>query len=331
MIDFRRNSIIWERLSYDDKLEYERLRNVFFQNQNHSTKDRRGMSFSDEINLLIKYISRNPYGIEDRCIIVGICFVGSYALINTQHLKVMTFHCKSSLNGNFQKYGYLTILNKTKIKPSILQVLPSLRHEMPQLRHWTIRCAFENVQILFSIPYINVQIKGLEKDDFIKKVTPLKDDLLQSVTPLKVEKPMSKMSHSVSIYQFSNFSDQLFDALLPSPPSNNTYQRNDFNQAPHTQTNSLYTVSVTQPNPHQITEKSVLSVESEDDTQEADDVISRDSYSNDFPTSISFDFLPFDDRDWDDIFSPIIEDHYQSIVKTNPQSNYSFSNPPTNM
>lgn len=139
----------WNKLTADDQNEFIRLRSIFHQNQKVSAKDRRSVTFRKELQTVLSYIERRPDGIEERCILAGICFAGVVVCVNTRQLKCFLGRCKSSINGSFQQMGYLALKTKTKSRTCITSLLPSLQTEQNILRQWTVRYVSADAMICF--------------------------------------------------------------------------------------------------------------------------------------------------------------------------------------
>ena len=116
----------WGNLSQADKVEYQRLRSNFHQNQKMSCKDRRLVSFSNELMTILKFIEHSETGRENRTVLVGVCFAGPFIGVNTRQLKNFLGRCKSSINGSLQQLGYVALKTKSKARTCILSILPSL-------------------------------------------------------------------------------------------------------------------------------------------------------------------------------------------------------------
>jgi hypothetical protein len=138
----------WASLSPDDRQEFLRLRTLFHDHAKLQPKDRRSMSFSQDLLVLLEFIERSSAGREDRAILVGLAFAGPYICVNTRQLKALMGRCKSSINGSFHVLGYASM--KSKASECLAAVLPSLTKEPPLLRQWTVRCASDRARFCFA-------------------------------------------------------------------------------------------------------------------------------------------------------------------------------------
>lgn len=155
----------WSVLSQDDKDEFMRLRSTFQHGQKISSKDRRIVTFSKELNLLIRYLERSTENLEARCVLIGVCFVGPYVCVNTRQLKSFLCRCKSSINGSFQQLGYVALRTKAKARECVITALPSLQSNQNILRQWTVRYASEDIRVCFFMSFSHVGMPPIEEDD----------------------------------------------------------------------------------------------------------------------------------------------------------------------
>ena len=155
----------WSVLSQDDKDEFMRLRSTFQHGQKISSKDRRIVTFSKELNLLIRYLERSSENLEARCVLIGVCFVGPYVCVNTRQLKSFLCRCKSSINGSFQQLGYVALRTKAKARECVITALPSLQSNQNILRQWTVRYASEDIRVCFFMSFSHVGMPPIEEDD----------------------------------------------------------------------------------------------------------------------------------------------------------------------
>ena len=157
----------WGPLSQEDKIEFQKLRASFHQNQKTSTKDRRLVSFANELQTILKYIEHSPSGRENRTILVGVCFSGPFIGVNTRQLKCFMGRCKSSINGSFQQLGYVALKTKSKSRTCILSIIPSLAKDQNILRQWTVRIASDAAQVCFvsSLRSVQVNLPTITEED----------------------------------------------------------------------------------------------------------------------------------------------------------------------
>jgi len=168
--------VYWNALSQEDKKEYLSLKNSFLHGSKISSKDRRIVTFSNELQVVRNFLERSNENQEARCILTGVCFAGPIVCVNTRQLKTFLSRCKSSINGSFQQLGYVALRTKSKARNCIISVLPSLQSQQNILRQWTVRVASEDAMFCFVTSFSNVQLPEiLDEDLFPEKKSPEAD------------------------------------------------------------------------------------------------------------------------------------------------------------
>jgi hypothetical protein len=147
------NGLFWNSVCQDDRKEFIRLQTLFHHEQKNPVKDRRLVSFFNELQSVLEFTERSASGFEERCLLAGIAFGGSFICVNTQQLKAFVGRCKSSINGSFQQLGYAALKTKQKAKACLLLLLPSLANEVMAFRQWTVRYASQSAQFCFISRY----------------------------------------------------------------------------------------------------------------------------------------------------------------------------------
>ena len=104
----------WNTLTNEDRAEFIKLRTQLHQSQKTSVKDRRLVSFSNEMTAILAFLERTEAGHEQRSILAGVAFAGPFICVNTRQLKSFLGRCKSSINGSFQQLGYVAVRTKSK-------------------------------------------------------------------------------------------------------------------------------------------------------------------------------------------------------------------------
>ena len=155
----------WKILSEDEKEEYVHICDTFKNEEKKTSKDKRIISFPNELSKIVSYIERSEFNKEARCILVGICFCGPILCLNNRQLKFLTCRCKSSINGSFQKLGYVSILCKSKSRDCVTTALPSLKSHPTILRQWSSRFISNSTLICFVPSIINVQMPEILPED----------------------------------------------------------------------------------------------------------------------------------------------------------------------
>ncbi|KAH0794337.1 hypothetical protein GPJ56_001779 [Histomonas meleagridis] len=155
----------WKMLSEDEKEEYVRICENFKNEEKKTSKDKRIVSFPNELSILVHFIEQSEFNKEARCVLVGICFCGPILCLNNRQLKNLTCRCKSSINGSFQKLGYVSISCKSKSRDCVITALPSLKCYPILLRQWSSRYVSSNTLICFVPSITNVQMPEIYEED----------------------------------------------------------------------------------------------------------------------------------------------------------------------
>ncbi|OHS94914.1 hypothetical protein TRFO_38933 [Tritrichomonas foetus] len=158
-------STYWNKLSSEDKIEFQKLRTNFHRSQKISSKDPRLVSFSNELHTILKFIEHDESGRENRTVLAGVAFAGPFICVNTRSLKSFLGRCKSSINGSFQQLGYVAIKTKSKARSCVLAILPTLINDQNILRQWTVRCASEDAKFCFATSLTSLQLPIINEDD----------------------------------------------------------------------------------------------------------------------------------------------------------------------
>ena len=183
----------WDRLSTEEKTEFITLRAQFRQNLHTSVKDRRVISFANELIRVLQYIERDKVHKEERSILTGVCFAGPLICVNTRQLKTFLCRCKSSINGSFQQMGYVALRTKAKARQCIVTLLPALQNEQTILRQWTVRRASENADFCFLSSFPISSLPEITDEDLVEEMPkqktvmmPLQQgQVVQNITAMK--------------------------------------------------------------------------------------------------------------------------------------------------
>lgn len=204
----------WNALSQDDRTEFIQLRNNFHHGQKLSAKDRRIITFSKELHIVLHYLERSEENKEERCVLCGVCFVGPIVCVNTRQLKTFLSRCKSSINGSFQQLGFVALRTKAKARSCVLTALPSLQNHQNILRQWTVRYASEDARFCFVSSYRFLQMPEITPDDLFDEKKPL-PKRSQSAFFL----PPNQQHIQQQQYSF-NINNPAQAQFQPPPPSN---------------------------------------------------------------------------------------------------------------
>ena len=197
----------WNRLSTEDQLEFTSLRSHFHQSQKMPTKDRRLVSFSNELSVILKFIERSESTREIRTILCGVAFGGPFICVNTRQLKNFLGRCKSSINGSFQQLGYVAVRTKSKARDCVLAIIPSLINDQDILRQWTVRCACDSAMFCFVTSIPNLVFPEITEDDLNDDhhtrpvITPLSRSYSQNVDSIRRNLPNQLPLNSLNVPQ----------------------------------------------------------------------------------------------------------------------------------
>jgi len=178
----------WNALSQEDKSEFIKLRNRLHQSQKTSVKDRRLVSFSNEMTSILNFLERSEVGREQRCVLAGVAFAGPFICVNTRQLKSFLGRCKSSINGSFQQLGYVAVRTKSKARICVLSIMPTLANEPNLLRQWTVRGASEDAHFCFVSKFQPDPLPAITAED-------LNDDRKQNSL---VRAPSTPIANSIN-------------------------------------------------------------------------------------------------------------------------------------
>ncbi|EAY09688.1 hypothetical protein TVAG_098240 [Trichomonas vaginalis G3] len=155
----------WNKLTEEDKNEFNKLKAHFHQNISSSGKDRRVVTFANELMAVLKFLDRDLIHREERCILTGICFAGPFICVNTRQLKTFLGRCKSSINGSFQQMGYVALRTKAKARNCIISILKPLMNEPAILRQWTVRRASDHTEFCYLSSFSVSLLPEVTEDD----------------------------------------------------------------------------------------------------------------------------------------------------------------------
>lgn len=217
----------WNAISQEDKNEFIHLRNNFHHGQKISSKDRRIITFSKELSIVLRYLERSEENREERCVLCGVCFVGPIVCVNTRQLKSFLSRCKSSINGSFQQLGFVALRTKAKARSCVLTALPSLQNHQSILRQWTVRYASDEARFCFVSSYSGLlrKMPEITQDDLFdeKKPTPRRTQSSNYFLPPNSQQ-MAQQFQQFGFNQQAQMQQNQFQGSSPllSPQSQNT-------------------------------------------------------------------------------------------------------------
>jgi hypothetical protein len=202
----------WNLLSQDDRAEYVRLRNGFRHGQKISSKDRRVITFRQELTLVIQFLERTTDNLEARCTVTGVCFAGGVVCVNTRQLKTLLNRCKSSINGSFQQLGYVAVRTKSKARGCVVGVLPSLQKDPVLLKQWTARVVSPEASFCFVSSFSGAGLPEITDADLIEERPPREQQPRVRFAPTAPPHPQPQPPASAELA----FRPKILDDDLPS-------------------------------------------------------------------------------------------------------------------
>ena len=208
----------WENMAVQDKIDFLKLRDSFHQNQKASVKDRRLISFSNEMEMILQFTEKNETYRENKCVLIGIAFAGPFICVNTRQLKTFLGRCKSSINGSFQQLGYIALRTKSKARNCVLSVLPSLSSESNLLRQWSVRCASEDAKFCYISHFMPKQLPQLAPEDLFdeRKQQMMQQQQQKVIIPQPPPRSLSSITTIRNITQ-QQFSESKLAVKAPIP------------------------------------------------------------------------------------------------------------------
>jgi hypothetical protein len=132
--------VFLDRLSDDDRLAYEVLKERVSSPDNRYTRFRRLATLKDCFDEIRAFCIRHDDGDSLRCLVCGIYWFDTDELaINTRQLRLLLAKSKSSINGALAKMKYITRPTKERERDRLIAALPELRGDWLEVRQWTIR------------------------------------------------------------------------------------------------------------------------------------------------------------------------------------------------
>ena len=131
---------IIDSLSRADASQYSLLKQSFIHSQNSRSRDRRGNTFKQEIDSIIRFVDSREEDRELRALATGLIRTGSYLCVNSQRLKLFVRRCKSSINNGFQQLGFESVKSRSRSNQCLTAALPSIANQSNLGRQWTVRC-----------------------------------------------------------------------------------------------------------------------------------------------------------------------------------------------
>jgi len=235
----------WGALSQEDRNEFIRLRASFHHGQKISSKDRRIVTFSKELTVVLKFLERSSENMENRCILAGVCFVGPIVCVNTRQLKAFLSRCKSSINGSFQQLGFVALRTKSKARNCVLTALPSLQNNQNILRQWTVRYASDETRFCFWSSFSRLEMPEITEDDLYDEKKTNNIARRTNSNPYLPPKPPQPMQFPLNSIMLAHNNPILQQAPRPIQTKHIDFDLSDFDaDSPNNFNSSLSSLSV---------------------------------------------------------------------------------------
>lgn len=128
---------------------YMALRTLFYDQAGRSQKGERLDIFKIQLKRIRSYIQRGDEDDWKRSLVCGIFFINGALAINIQQLRFLLGKCKSSINGSFQRLGYIAELQTQDVETTLSAQVPACYRSLCEFKKWTIRC---NKEIMLEAP-----------------------------------------------------------------------------------------------------------------------------------------------------------------------------------
>jgi hypothetical protein len=125
---------LWASLPAEDQCDFLRL-----QKWCRSGEDRQQLMFRSQIEQIRNFVDRRSTQVQERSIIVGVCFSGGVICSNTRRVKTLLGRSKTSINNGFVSIGYVAA--NAKVQKILFSLLPQLQFCPGAARQWRVRYA----------------------------------------------------------------------------------------------------------------------------------------------------------------------------------------------
>lgn len=129
----------WNILDDMDKQGYAMLRATFCSHFTKCQRNRRIENFTEILNLVNSYCIRKDANDWKRCLACGYCSFKDGIAINNTQFKILTFKCKSSINGSLNKIGLHSNVPRNDSLHILYSAMPILKDNAQEARNWSVR------------------------------------------------------------------------------------------------------------------------------------------------------------------------------------------------
>lgn len=129
----------WNLLDEVDKQGYLSLRASLAVSVLKCQRNQKTENFSEMLEMIHKFCVRGDNNDWKRFLACGYCSFNNKIAINNGQFKILTFKCKSSLNGLLNKIGLQSKHSRGDTMRMLNSIFPMLKGNVTEARQWTIR------------------------------------------------------------------------------------------------------------------------------------------------------------------------------------------------
>jgi hypothetical protein len=91
------------------------------------------------LGIIREFCEHSPENRSERFLVCGACPLAEGLAINIRQLRILLGKCKSSINGSFQRMGWIGMPLKDANYQELREKLPHIRMNFAELREWSFR------------------------------------------------------------------------------------------------------------------------------------------------------------------------------------------------
>jgi hypothetical protein len=126
-------------LSACDQDRYNALRAALSSSDCRNNRNQRLDKFQEMLSVIREFCEHSHEDRAARYLVCGVCHLGEGIAINIRQLRLLLNKCKSSINGSFQRMGWIGLPLKDGTLDEFLSKIPFLRTNFGELREWSVR------------------------------------------------------------------------------------------------------------------------------------------------------------------------------------------------
>jgi hypothetical protein len=128
-----------ELLSPADQERYQSLRSVVGSPDCRNNRNQRLDKFQEMLGAIRDFAEYSETDRSVRYLVCGVVSLNDGIAINIRQLRILLDKCKSSINGSFQRMGWIGLPLRDSILEEFVSKIPSLRANFSELREWSVR------------------------------------------------------------------------------------------------------------------------------------------------------------------------------------------------